>query len=64
MIGLEKLKARNGEVSKSARALDREDMYNLYYQCIGREDITEAELRAGTVRHVSSFLNASALSSH
>jgi len=34
MIGLEKTKARMGEVSQSARALSLEDMHRLYDACL------------------------------
>jgi hypothetical protein len=51
MIGLEKMKARSGEVSQSARALLREDMHRLYDYCMDSTHTTE-ERRWGVVRYV------------
>jgi hypothetical protein len=52
MIGLEKMKARSGEVSQSARALMREDMHRLYDYCMDSTQMPE-ESRWGVVRYVS-----------
>lgn len=52
MMGLEKTKARAGEISSSARALSLKDMHNLYNQCF-RPDAPIAETRWGIVRYVS-----------
>jgi hypothetical protein len=51
MLGLEKMKAKSGEVSQSARALMLDDIYRLYHHCVGR-DMPEAERRRGIVRYV------------
>lgn len=51
MIGLEKMKARSGEVSQSARALLREDMHRLYDYCMDSTHTPE-ERRWGVVRYV------------
>ncbi|THH30981.1 hypothetical protein EUX98_g3220 [Antrodiella citrinella] len=50
MIGLEKTKARMGEVSKSARALSLDDMLRLYDHCF-RDNQTHAERRWGVMRY-------------
>jgi hypothetical protein len=52
MMGLEKTKARAGEISSSARALTLQDMHHLYDQCF-RPSATVAEMRQGIVRYVS-----------
>ncbi|KAG2737930.1 hypothetical protein P692DRAFT_20760388, partial [Suillus brevipes Sb2] len=52
MIGLEKMKARSGEVSQSARALLREDMHRLYDYCMDSTHTTE-ERRWGVVRYTA-----------
>ena len=54
MMGLEKTKARAGEISSSARALTLEDMHHLYDQCF-RPSATAAEMRQGIVRYVSGY---------
>ena len=41
MIGLEKMKARSGEVSQSACALMREDMHQLYDYCMDSTQMPE-----------------------
>lgn len=51
MIGLEKMKAKAGEVSNSARALSLDDMHRLYNRCTNVDSI--GERRWGTVRFVS-----------
>ncbi|KAF8549923.1 hypothetical protein OG21DRAFT_1382988, partial [Imleria badia] len=51
MIGLEKMKARSGEVSQSARALMLEDVYRLYDHCVGQDMSSKAEKRRGIVRY-------------
>ncbi|KAF7982858.1 hypothetical protein HWV62_25838 [Athelia sp. TMB] len=50
MVGLEKTKAKAGEVSKSARALSREDMHRLHDLCLDPK-LTAAEQRKGVVRY-------------
>ncbi|THH15723.1 hypothetical protein EUX98_g9419 [Antrodiella citrinella] len=50
MVGLEKTKARMGEVSKSARALSLDDMLRLYDHCL-RSNQTHAERRWGIMRY-------------
>lgn len=56
MIGLEKMKAKSGEVSQSARALMVEDVYRLYHHCVGQDVSSKAEKRQGIVRYVSSIV--------
>ena len=51
MIGLEKTKAKAGEISSSARALSAADIRRLHDHCF-REGLTMAELRQGIVRYV------------
>ena len=51
MIGLEKTKAKNGDISQSARALTLHDMHRLYDLC-HRPDQTLAEKRWGIIRWV------------
>ncbi|KAJ7628601.1 hypothetical protein FB45DRAFT_1079705 [Roridomyces roridus] len=55
MVGLEKTKAKSGEVSSSARALSLEDMHRLYDHCL-KPSLSLAERRAGTVRYVAYLL--------
>ncbi|KAG1722934.1 uncharacterized protein EDB91DRAFT_1255849 [Suillus paluster] len=50
MIGLEKMKARSGEVSQSARALLREDMHRLNDYCMNATRMPE-ERRWGVVHY-------------
>ncbi|KAJ7171864.1 hypothetical protein C8R43DRAFT_1146423 [Mycena crocata] len=52
MTGLEKTKAKAGEVSVSARALSLSDMHNLYDLCF-RPNATSAEIRWGIVRYTA-----------
>ncbi|KAJ7735849.1 hypothetical protein DFH07DRAFT_753682, partial [Mycena maculata] len=52
MTGLEKTKAKTGEVSVSARALSLKDMHNLYDLCF-RPNATPAEMRWGMVRYTA-----------
>ena len=52
MTGLEKTKARAGEMSSSARALTINDIHRLYDQCMPPL-ATDAVLRQGSVRYVS-----------
>jgi hypothetical protein len=52
MIGLEKTKARAGEVSQSARALSLEDMHRLHDFCFDPK-LTDAQKRWGAIRYVS-----------
>jgi len=56
MIGLEKMKARSGEVSQSACALMLEDVYYLYHHCVGQDIPSKAEKRQGIVCYVSIIL--------
>ena len=53
MIGLEKTKAKAGEVSQSARALSLEDMHRLHDLCLN-PDASIADQRAGIIRYVCS----------
>ncbi|KAJ7137296.1 hypothetical protein C8R46DRAFT_817303, partial [Mycena filopes] len=55
MVGLEKTKAKSGEVSSSARALALEDIHRLYDYCM-RADLTLAERRGGIIRFVAYLL--------
>jgi len=64
MVGLEKTKAKAGEVSQSARALSLEDMHRLYDRCMN-PDQSEADRRRGVIRYVSGIagiFNMSAVS--
>jgi len=56
MIGLEKIKARSGEVSQSARALMLEDVYHLYHHCVDQDIPSKAEKCRGIVCYVSIIL--------
>ena len=56
MIGLEKMKARSGKVSQSARALMLEDIYRLYDHCVGQDMSSKAEKCWGILRYVSVVL--------
>lgn len=51
MVGLEKTKARAGDVSQSAKALTVDDMHRLYDWCM-RPNQTAAECRWGIIRWV------------
>jgi hypothetical protein len=51
MIGLEKTKAKAGEVSQSARALSLDDMHRLYDHCMDPNQ-SDAEKRHGLIRYV------------
>lgn len=60
MLGLEKTKAKAGEISQSAWALTLEDMHNLYWVCV--EMPTDlVEQRQGVIRYVSLQLCVSIL---
>jgi hypothetical protein len=59
MIGLEKTKAKAGEVSQSARALSLEDMHRLYDACFDPK-LTDAQKRWGAIRYVSPCCSCSA----
>ncbi|KAJ7824406.1 hypothetical protein B0H14DRAFT_2597296 [Mycena olivaceomarginata] len=50
MTGLEKTKAKAGEVSTSARALSLQDMHNLYDHCF-KPNASPAQMRWGIVRY-------------
>ena len=52
MIGLEKTKAKQGEVSQSARALLLDDVHRLHDYCMMRHGLDNAERRRGIVRYV------------
>jgi hypothetical protein len=54
MIGLEKTKAKAGEVSQSARALSLDDMHRLYDHCMDPNQ-SEADQRRGIIRYVSLY---------
>ncbi|KAJ7164608.1 hypothetical protein C8R43DRAFT_1166537 [Mycena crocata] len=55
MTGLEKTKAKAGEVSTSARALSLSDMHNLYNHCF-RPNATPAEMRRGITAYPFAWL--------
>ncbi|KAK7016490.1 hypothetical protein R3P38DRAFT_3321031 [Favolaschia claudopus] len=55
MTGLEKTKAKAGEVSTSARALSLSDMHNLYDHCF-RPNATPAEMRWGITAYLFAWL--------
>jgi hypothetical protein len=52
MVGLEKMKAKAGEVSQSARALTLDDMHRLYDECTSSKDKSLYERRWGIIRFV------------
>ncbi|KAJ7877708.1 hypothetical protein B0H14DRAFT_2295908, partial [Mycena olivaceomarginata] len=52
MTGLEKTKAKAGEVSTSARALSLQDMHNLYDYCF-KPNASPAQMRWGIVRYTA-----------
>lgn len=52
MIGLEKTKAAQGEVSQSARAMEMADMLRLWSVTIG-EEADKNQRRWGTICYVS-----------
>lgn len=53
MMGLEKTKAKAGEASVSARALELRDMHRLYRHCVTNPAVSPEERRQGIVRYVS-----------
>ncbi|KAJ7020086.1 hypothetical protein C8F04DRAFT_974775, partial [Mycena alexandri] len=55
MIGLEKTKAKAGEVSQSARALSLQDMHRLHDLCLDPK-ASIAEQRAGIIRYTAYLL--------
>ena len=57
MIGLEKRKAKDGEISRSARALTRDHMLALHRVCITDPQLGPAERVAGTMRYVCTSLH-------
>lgn len=52
MMGLEKMKAKLGEVSRSARALTKSNMLSLYRVCVTDSTLSAAERASGTLRYV------------
>nr|GAT42317.1 predicted protein [Mycena chlorophos] len=69
MVGLEKTKAKSGEISHSARALRLEDMHRLYERCIAipandlanaktdrERDIATQAYRSGVIRYAAYLL--------
>jgi hypothetical protein len=52
MVGLEKMKAKAGEVSQSAQALTLDDMHQLYDECTSSKDKSLYERRWGIIRFV------------
>ncbi|KAH9962507.1 hypothetical protein BGW80DRAFT_1545551, partial [Lactifluus volemus] len=57
MVGLEKMKAKAGEVSQSARALTLDDMHRLYDECTSSKDKSLYERRWGII-HFTAYLLA------
>lgn len=53
MIGLEKTKARAGEIQQSVKAMTADMMRRLYFVCISNPTLTDAQRRQGIVRYVS-----------
>ncbi|KZP09787.1 hypothetical protein FIBSPDRAFT_685798, partial [Athelia psychrophila] len=51
MMGLEKTKAKAGETSVSARALELKDMHRLYDHCVANPKVPVEERRQGIVRY-------------
>jgi hypothetical protein len=58
MVGLEKTKAKSGEISQSARALSLDDMHHLFDLCIS-SPASVADKRWGIVRYVHLLLTIS-----
>ena len=61
MIGLEKNKAKAGEVSHSARAVDYDNMLRLHYVCVESEKLTKQQRQQGTVRYVCFLFHSSVI---
>ncbi|KAJ7450707.1 hypothetical protein B0H11DRAFT_1612766, partial [Mycena galericulata] len=55
MVGLEKTKAKSGEVSSSARALALDDIHRLYAHCMNAT-LSVAQKRRGIIRYVAYLL--------
>ncbi|KZP06356.1 hypothetical protein FIBSPDRAFT_902846 [Athelia psychrophila] len=55
MVGLEKTKAKAGEISQSARALNQEDFHRMHDLCINSSQ-TLAEKKQGSVRYAAYLL--------
>ncbi|KAJ6603241.1 hypothetical protein DFH09DRAFT_810307, partial [Mycena vulgaris] len=55
MVGLEKTKAKSGEVSSSARALALDDIHRLHDYCMN-PNLSVAQRRAGITRYVAYLL--------
>ncbi|KAK6983889.1 hypothetical protein R3P38DRAFT_3457862 [Favolaschia claudopus] len=55
MVGLEKTKAKSGEVSSSARALALEDIHRLHNHCLD-PNLTLSQKRAGIIRYAAYLL--------
>ncbi|KAK7026618.1 hypothetical protein R3P38DRAFT_3315628 [Favolaschia claudopus] len=55
MVGLEKTKAKSGEVSSSARALALEDIHRLHNYCLD-STLTLAQKRGGIIRYTAYLL--------
>ncbi|KAF9064213.1 hypothetical protein BDP27DRAFT_1230799 [Rhodocollybia butyracea] len=53
MTGLEKQKAKSGDVSQSAHALTVDDMHKLYYHLVTRPGLTTAQRRQGIIRYAA-----------
>ncbi len=53
MVGLEKTKAKNGELSQSARALTSDDMRRLHDHCLAPGSGDPREITWGAMRYVS-----------
>ncbi|KDQ22200.1 hypothetical protein PLEOSDRAFT_1109321 [Pleurotus ostreatus PC15] len=56
MMGLEKMKARSGEISRSARALMLDDMHRLHDLCFDSINSTPAKLRWGIAVYLFAWL--------
>ncbi|GLB45891.1 hypothetical protein LshimejAT787_3600030 [Lyophyllum shimeji] len=56
MVGLEKTKAKSGEVSQSARALTLQDMHRLHDECMAGRGKSIMEQRWGVVRYAAYLL--------
>ena len=56
MIGLEKTKAKAGEISQSACALSLEDMHRLYDHLVRNTQLSFGERRVGIICYVCIFL--------
>ena len=53
MIGLEKTKARSGELSQSVKAISCSSLKLLHWVCVGDPTLSVAQVRQGIIRWVT-----------